>query len=216
MTEKEIFEVVKYFKDIYTNMNQSEEVFFKGKRFFYKNNPHFLLHGELLGDDNNVFVNWISKTKSVKVRIKDMDELRNCLKKNIVSLDISEKEFKLTYKDREEVQKVFLCSEEDESIMDQTIDKIETISKELKGKEKLDSSKIDSLEILELYSDGQKLLESRTDDKIIEIPVKRIVSLMKESEYSIRFSNKNEQGRRYVEISSQNQDLSMSQIFATI
>jgi hypothetical protein len=216
MTEKEIFEVVKYFKDIYTNINQSEEIFFKGNKFFYKTGPHFLLHGELVKTESNVFVNWISDMTSVKISTKDMDELRNCLKKNIISLDVTKTEFKLTYKDREGNEKVFLCSETPDKSFDTIVSKIDLISGELPEKEALDRAKIDSLEILELYLKEGRSTESRTDDKLIEIPVKRIVSLMKESDYFIRFSNKNDQGRRYVEISSSNAEMSMNQIFATI
>jgi len=181
MTEKEIFEVIKYFKNIYTSINNGSYILFTNNRFVYQNTQYSLLYGQLDHTETNPFKEW-SKNKTFLVQIEDINILRSCLKKNIISLDITENEFKLIYKNKEEVEMIFLCSviETPREFID-IIEKINNIEKQIYKTETLDGSILNNKEILELYLDDSKLVETRTKDKVIEIPFKRILSLLKDS-----------------------------------
>jgi hypothetical protein len=214
MTEKEIFEVVKYFKDIYTTINNGEVIHFSGLRFFYVPNPHYLLHGKLEASDN-AFIKWLSSgEKNFSIKMSDLDDLRDCLKKNVVSIDASDLDFKLTYKDRDLNEKVFSCKHDDtRTTLSDRIDSIIPMMVNVSG---IDGSLIENMEILEIYNENGKVTNLRNSDKIVEIPVKRIISFFKDSENSIRFSDKRSEGHRYVELTGKNKLLSLSQLFATI
>jgi hypothetical protein len=216
MTEKEIYEVVKYFKEIYTSINNGSEILFSKGKFYYQGTVYSLLYGELDSTESNSFKEWI-REKNVLLNIKDIDLLRNCLKKNVVSLDITDNEFKLTYKDKEENEMIFLCSsiEIPESFQN-IIEKINNIEIKIDSTTIIEGLNLENKDILELYLDGSVLSENRSSDKIIEIPVKRITSLLKNSEFYINYSKKDTEGKRYVRLGSKNSLLSLNQIFATI
>jgi len=216
MTEKEIYEVVKYFKEIYTSINNGSEILFSNGKFYYQGSLYSLLYGELDMTETNPFKEWL-KEKNTILNVKDIDSLRNCLKKNVVSLDITDTEFKLTYKDKEENEIVFLCSsiEVPESFQN-VINKIDTIETKIDSTTVVDNLNLENKDILELYLDNSVLSETRSSDKVIEIPVKRITSLLKNSEFYINYSKKDSEGKRYVRLGSKNSLLSLNQIFATI
>jgi len=215
MTNKEIFEVVKYFQEIYTSINNEDEILFSSLSFFYKASPHYILHGSLVEKENNVFISW-AKDKTFLLKLSDISDLRNCLKKNVVSLDFDDESFKLIYKDKEEKEKVFLCSKTDVHSYAETVSKIQRINKEISFEMELTESFVKDMEILEVYLKDSSITQERNSDKVIEIPTKRIISLLKGSAYFIRFSSKNDEGRRYVDISSKGEYVNMDQIFATI
>lgn len=217
MNEKEIFEVVKYFKSIYTIINnKTESLRFVGRKFFYETNTHFLMYGELAAQNDNPFLTW-ADGKTFEVKIKDIDSLRSSLKKNMVSLD-SSGDFSLKYKDRDENEVEFLCSESDIRESEKSLmEKVEAIEGMLKKSGTLAYSDFFNKEIVELYlQENGEISESRTSDKIVEIPFKRIQSVIKDSDISVDFSDKDEEGKRFVRISCSNDLLSLSQIFATI
>jgi hypothetical protein len=217
MTEKEMFEVVKYFKSIYTTVNnKTESLLFSNKRFYYESNPHFLMFGNLKDQETNTFLEW-SKGKNFKLKLSDVDSLRGCLKKNVVEINV-DNNFSFKYKDKDEKDMEFLCSE---SILsadnEKLIDKISKIESLLIHSSSLKYDDFVNKEIIEIYlkEDGT-VVEERTSDKIVEIPFKRVQSITKDSDIIVKFSDKDSEGKRYVEFSSSNELLELSQIFATI
>jgi len=218
MTEKEIFEIVKYFKSIYTTINnKTEKLLISNNYFYYEADPHFLMFGKMINQENNVFLNW-SNDKIFDLNFKDVDNLRSCLKKNVVSVDLDNTKFVLKYKDKEEVEQDFLCSKKEISDSDKIIiNKINIIKSLFKNQALFAYNDFINKEIIELYikEDGT-VSEERSADKIIEIPFKRVQSLIKDSDIIVKFSNKDDEGKRYVMITSSNDLLELSQIFATI
>lgn len=212
-----MFEVVKYFKSIYTTINnKTEKLLFAGTDFYYESNSHFLMLGSLKDQENNEFIKW-SKDKNFEIKFSDIDSLRNCLKKNVVDLSF-DTDFLFKYKDKEENDREFLCSETTLSLQDQgLINKINTIKSLLINSTELNYGDFVNKEIIELYlNEDGSVSEERSSDKIIEIPFKRVQSVIKDSNITVKFSDKDDEGKRYVEFTSSNDLLELSQIFATI
>jgi predicted transposase YbfD/YdcC len=212
------FEVVKYFKSIYTQISTyGEEISFSNNKFFYENDPHFLMYGELVYNEDNDFIKW-SSDKSFYLKFSDVDNLRDCLKKNVISMSSGEN-FEIKYKDKNtEIEKIFVCSKSVNSKdLDNKIEKIKEIENKLIYSSKFDYSKLEASEIVELYilDDGSVTTE-RTREKLIEIPFKRVLAILKNSEIIVDFSEKGSDGKRYVKISSSNEFIKLNQIYATI
>jgi sporulation protein YlmC with PRC-barrel domain len=217
MTEKEMFEVVKYFKSIYTTINnKTEKLLFAGSTFYYEGNSHFLMFGRLKDQENNDFIKW-SKDKNFEIKFSDVDSLRNCLKKNVVDLNF-DTDFLFKYKDKEDNDREFLCSDVFLSEQNKNlVNKINTIESLLTHSTSLKYDDFVNKEIIELYlNENGTVSEERSSDKIVEIPFKRVQSITKDSDIIVKFSDKDEEGKRYVEFSSSNELLELSQIFATI
>jgi hypothetical protein len=221
MTEKEIFEVVKYFKNIYTTINMKDEIYLVGQDsgafIYYKDEPYFLLYGKLVDDENNLFLKWI-KGKKVALKLKDINNLRECLKKNVIDITSDDSEFILKYKDKEENEVLFVCKNKSNPIYEKIIEKIEVIESHLTKNLDIRKELLES-DVLELYldTDNKFLTEEKSSNKLIEIPSKRIMSDQKNANrHIIRFSEKDESGRRYVEVSSFSDLINLSQIYATI
>jgi hypothetical protein len=219
MTQQEIFEVVKYFKSIYTKVNLQDEIYLVGRSekeadLFYKGEMYFLLYGMIKSEEDNVFLAWL-KDKRVKIKISDMDSLRNCLKKNVVDLTTTDSEFSLKYTLKDGTETIFKCIDERDESFESVREKITKIEKILVNKYDLDTSYFDR-DVLEIYSKKGGFTTDRNGDKLIEFPIKRILSYQKESSHILKFSDKDENKKRYVMISSDNTLLSLSQIFATI
>jgi len=215
-TEKEIFEVVKYFKDIYTTINLKEEIYLVGRDFYYSSDPYFLIYGTLAEDDSNVFVKWLND-KRTTISISEINKLRECLKKNVVSMEFDDKEFKISYKDKENIKQYFLCENKENKKLESTVQKIKNIQSALITKAELDEN-LFNRDIFEVYIDDRgNLVETYTENKLIEIPVKKIVSNQKgaDSKY-VRFGPKDNLGKRYVELSSLSNKIELHQLYATI
>jgi hypothetical protein len=212
------FEVVKYFKSIYTAVNTyGQSISFFNNRFFYENEPHFLMYGELVPNKDNDFIEW-SLNKNFSMKFSEINNLRECLKKNVISMSAGAT-FEIKYKEKEtEQERVFLCFQSEPSQeLKKNIDKINEIEQKLVHSSKFDYSKFEKSEIIELYLlKDNAVTTERTDTKLIEIPFKRVLSILKDSEILIDFSDKGENGKRYVRISSSNDLIKLNQIYATI
>jgi len=218
MTKKEIFEVVKYFKNIYTTINFAEVVYFIDTSFYYLGEQHYILHGELFTKENNAFLEWLKKGGKLFMYMTQVRLLTECLKKNIISLDITDDSFSLKFKDKNDNPREFLCErlKEGDTFFDKVVDKTKMIRSKLSFKRDLPSNYFDGKELLEVYLKNGDIVDDRTSDKLIEIPVKRILSILKSNIHSIRFSNRLDNGRRYIEITGNNKFVRLHQIFATI
>lgn len=218
MTEKEIFEVIKYFKEIYTTINFTDTIYFVDMNFYYIGDLHYILHGELFKENENAFTNWVKEGGKFFLRMDHVSRVKECLKKNILSLDITKDTFSLKYKNKDGNEEEFLCKKIDggDSFFEKIIEKTTKIRSLLIYKGDLPFNYFDDKEILELYLKDNKIVEERTTDKLIEIPVKRIISILKSNVHSIRFSDCLDSGKRYTEITGNNKYVRLRQIFATI
>jgi hypothetical protein len=212
------FEVVKYFKSIYTPISSyGEALFCSNGKFFYERNPHFLMCGEFIKDDENNFIKWAAD-KDFILEFSKIDDLRECLKKNVISMS-SDSNFEIKYKEKDsDTEKSFELSNSKMSVeMRTNITKIEEIDKKMKHSSKFSYSSFKEREIIELYlTQDNTVTFDRTDMKLIEVPFKRVISILKESEITIEFSELESDGKRYVKVSSSNGLIKLSQIYATI
>lgn len=214
MEKKEIFEVVKYFKSIYTPLKIENEFYVKDLKIFYKKNPFFLMYGELLFQESNPFLEW-AKGKEFMISVEDMNSLRTCLKKNVQEIEMTDDYFKLTYTDKEENPMEFLCTMQKDDHYEDIIISIDKIQNVLSKEFDLTDDYLED-DLLELYLDNEDITLNRTDIKLIEFPIKRILAYQKDSTHKIRISDLIEGERRYIEVSSTNDLFKLKQIFATI
>jgi hypothetical protein len=226
MTEKDIFEVVKYFKSIYSvlNINIQDDIYISGNgdhiNIYYKPNKFFLIYGKIKNVKSNEFLNWISG-KNILLNISSIFELKECLKKNVISLEKDNNNFNIKYRDKNNLEKNFICSNLNDTPIEfnNLINKIILLNKEF-GKELLLDSSLFKNEITELYYSGSSDLNENTDqlDKIFELPSRRILSLLKDATtYSMRITDETTMDtKKFIEISSSNDLIKLSQIFAII
>ena len=232
-SEKEFFEVVKYFKNIYTLINNRivEKIYFVGNKFYYKKDQFFILYGELINNEKNEFLKWI-KDKKVTLSLDYINDFKNdAIKKNIIDLTVNDSEFKLEYTDRDGNNKFFLCSNEENKSYSEIIDTISLIELKLTNSYTLNLADFEDNLIL-YVDDNNKASQEKFDEKIIEFPIKRILSHQSLSKtmkkdlgvdeniegiiYTLDFSNRDENNKRYVKINSESGYVKISQIFATI
>lgn len=223
MEQKDIYEVVKYFKNIYTKMHvkDSESMHAIGARFYYPSDPHYIMFGEFDTSVANPFTEWVASKPGAEFRmdLTQVDALRSCLKKNIVSLDSDDSSFVLKYKDKEEKELEFrldrLASPDPTfALVAWKVEKIEAL---LSSTSPLGAEMFGSKDVLQVYLDkGGSITPERTDRKLIEIPLRRVFSIMDESEISISHSEETADGRRFIRISSSGNGIKLHQVFATI
>jgi hypothetical protein len=237
MTEKDIFEVVKYFKSIYTFINIKDEILLIGNEtninIYYTPDKFFVIHGVLFNNNSNEFLKWI-KNKRVILNLSVISNLKECLKKNVINLIIDDQNFKLEYTNKDGLPEIFVCSvlDNDKIPLDfkNSIEKINYVEKKL-GEELPINSSLFENEITEIYlTEGSNLNSTsvESENKIFELPSKRIISLLKNADsYSIKISG-NDLGydikieenspsiKQFIEISSSNDLIKLSQIFAII
>jgi len=224
MTEKDIFEVVKYFKSIYTFINIKDDIFLSGGSNYieinYTPDQFFIIYGQLKNDKSNEFLKWINH-KNIELNIKEIANLKECLKKNVISLDMDDNKFELKYKDKDGIEKIFLCSVIEVASLkfEESILKIRDINKEL-GKEIPIDKSIFNNEITEIYlTHGSNPNETKNyESKVFELPSKRIVALLKDAtNFYMRISgDRIDNNKQFIEISSSNDLIKLSQIFAII
>ena len=213
ITQKEMFEVVKYFKLLYSSIKYKEEIIVYNDSLYFEADQYSILFGKLKQHDNE-FSKWVSKGKTFIMTVSDINLLRGCLKKNVESIEISDSEFKFTYKDRDGNTMVFLCSDMGKEAIPPIMKKTEAIKKSLGASKPVETTNRDLLEIY--LTEENVLTEERTSDKIIEIPIPKIVSLLKDSQLLLSYSEKDEEGSRFVGLTSENNLVSLTQLFVTI
>jgi len=209
MNEKEIFEIVKYFKKIYTEISIKDinEIYFISNKFFYKKNPHYILYGELLPEEGNKFLEWING-KTFLIKLNELFSIKDSLKKNMVNSVITENEFSITYTNKENIEKIFLLKN------DIVIEDINSLKTRI---DLIDKSIKYHSDLLQIYLNKDNIIsKERTDIKILEIPFKRVLSFVKGSKNKIEFTDELKEGKRYIKLIGENEIMKMIQIFATI
>jgi len=214
MIEKDIFKIIKYFKSIYTSINNEDEIYISNNIFLYKPNPFYIIYGKLQ-DDSNAFSEWI-KEKSTVIKMSEINNLRACLKKDVISVQPSENSFSLNYTDKDMKNIFFICTNEINKNYQRVIDKIKDINSKFVKEFSIDDILLED-ELFTIYLGEENEITSKpTNDKIIEIPSKRILSIQKNSKKLLKISNKDQDGKRFVQLSSITELLEICQIFATI
>jgi hypothetical protein len=209
---KTIYNDFKYFKSIYTQINIDSEAYLIGQKDYVelvydRASSFYILTGKLFGDIE--LLKWLKTGKTIKVQIANLVDLGKVLKKNVISIQYDDNTFIYEYKakDTEEIIKLefTVCNPPSVTNIAYT------------NQFKLDKKFFES-DICEIFNKDGKLTEERTSDKIIEIPTNRILSIVKDGENTICFTNKNELGQRYVSIISLNNQLGIElcQEFLTI
>jgi hypothetical protein len=221
IAEKDIFEVVKYFKSIYPIINIKDKVFITNDKsgyaeFYYTVDQFYMMHGRLYKNkDSNIFLDWIGN-KDFIIDLKSMSKIKESLKKNIISADIDESTFRINYTDKDGSAQSFVCSTTDsiDSEFKSVVEKINLLNKELGSDIELDKS-VFSDEITEIYmAEGST---SSSQEKVFELPSKRILSLIKNAnKHIMRISGELPNGKKLIEISSENDFVRLSEIFAII
>ena len=232
-TVKEMFEVIKYFKNIYTLINNLivQKIYFVGNKFYYKKDQFFVLYGELENDDSNEFLKWI-KDKKVLVSLEDIAVAKTeIIRKNIESMIITDDKFMIKYADRDGNDQVFEFTNKEAPKYDDVITTIERIEKQLTYTHALDFNDFEDTIILYVNEDNEAV-QAVQPEKIIDFPIKRILSVQSLSKtvkkalgvdysdegvtYTLEFSERDINWKRYVKITSKSGYVKINQVFATI
>jgi len=215
---KNIYDVVKYFKELYRIINTKEEVFIENGNIHFPADPYFLMVASLTEVDSDElhFSKW-AQTHSTTINIRDVFNLKAALKKNTKEITQDDDSYLIKYTDKETDSDVdFLCSNKNNKEYSETVKKVISIRKQFNKVFKVEPDFFTD-EIFEIYLDGDKLTKEKTLDKILEIPTKKIQSLVKDAEsVFIKITDKDEFGRRYVAVGSKNEFAELIQIFITI
>ena len=139
----------------------------------------------------------------------------NYLKKNIKSITFDDYKFVIRYSNKEDEDEEFICSNRNYVLFDQIVEKIDSLTPKLASEIKLDEKIFKENELI-IYLKDNKITEERTENKLIEVPVKKVLSLQKNSDIFFRYTDKDSYGKRYIEISSKSDQLILKQLFATI
>jgi hypothetical protein len=176
-------------------------------------------------------IKWI-KDKNLTLELEYINEFKKAaIKKNLKDMIVTDDEFKIVYDDRDGNEQNFVCSNIDNPKHHDIINSIDDIEKKLVYSYELDFSNFE--DNLVLYEDeNNEAVKTKTAEKIIEFPIKRILSYqflskkakkainLDESEdgvsYMLYYSDRDDNNKRYVNITSQSGFVKINQIFATI
>lgn len=212
---KEVHAEFKYFKNIYTKINISDKIQFKGNdtencvdMVFIRDSKFSNLIGRLSGD--TYFLSWLKESnKIVELTLEDINLIQKTLKKNVIKIEYDERYFSFNFKDKEENEHEIIVEVLDRGISFNVIN--------FKNELEIPASYLAS-DIVQVFNNNGEISETRTKDKIIEIPRDRINSIIKDTPLRIKFTEKTIDGSRYVSLSSKNDilGLQLEEIFKTI
>ena len=216
-TPKDVYEEFKYFKNIYTKINFADKISLIGDS---KNNRvliHFLdvseftiLVGYLYGDTR--FLNWLKDgNKRVSGNFQHFIDIGKTLKKNVDSIEWCNDYFYFYYKNKEELMCTFMMKP------DSTISSPKILETEFKKEFEVGDNFLKS-DILQIFENGNEISETKTINKIIEIPRERVYSLIKNEKLFLSFTEKDKDDTRIIKLHSKSNDLNLEliQYFRTI
>lgn len=203
------YDICKFFKSIYTQLNFAPEIYFKNNEMIFNTGSSFYINsGKILA--KNDFTNWL-KNKNVLISVPDIVELGKVLKKNALEANSDNETFSIKFLTKEGNEKTIIFRNNTGDI--KQFEKLEKYENQLTNKETLPIEYFND-DILELFIKDGKLTTERGQIKLVEIPTDKIKQV-KGGEYYIKYSE-DKNGQRYVQITSKNDDLELSQLFATI
>jgi len=213
---KAVFPEFKYFKNLYVPLNIAEKITFSAidghaMLKFSDDNEYYKMYGELL-DTSSMFMQWLLQyINTVTINYSDIQMIGKCLKKNAIEIEYDSKHFKYKFniqnKDGELEEKEVLLRASN-TVIDfecQEFDAVLTNSGILTD----DYLKGDVCEIYR--KDDGTITNERTNEKLLEIPVAKIESLLKNGNNLFSFSDVNNKNQRYVSITSSTDALKLTQ-----
>lgn len=231
--KKVVYETVKSLKEIFTKLTAPKinKIYFDSLNFAFESQETFILGGSIKFDPSkgeSKFFEWL-QGKKVSTSIPDLAEMAKCLKSYATSIEMDNDHFTFFYEkptgettlnEKGKSVKItapanitFYVSEEKSPF-----EKIERIENTLSIKDYQIPSSIVSLSVFNLFLSGENIIGERTDgsEKIIEIPSKKLLSLLDKESCKVSISNRIDELFRYVKVSSEIEKISMNQYFATI
>lgn len=203
------YDICKFFKSIYTQLNFAPEIYFKDNEMIFNTGSSFYINsGKLLAE--NDFTDWL-KNKNVLISVPDIVELGKVLKKNALEAIFDNDTFSVKFLTKEGNEKTITFKNDTGDI--KQFEKLEKYENQLVNEEVLPVEYFNN-DILELFIKDDKLTTERSQIKLVEIPTDKIEQV-KGGEYHIKYSE-DKNGQRYVQITSKNNDLELSQLFITI
>lgn len=215
---KQVYPEFKAFKDVYTRLKIADSVRLSSSEGcinldFAKESPFYRLYGKWEVDTE--LSKWIISGASCEILLQDANLIAKCLKKNAKTVESDDNAFtfKFIFK--------FLNEEENERSVvlqnsgDCNVFKSPFLS--IEYNEVVMSPQIFEDDLIRLYQDGNTLTTERTDILILEVPRTSILSFQpKATEVTVRFTKNPEFDRKYVEVESTYEGLTLTQLFATI
>lgn len=215
---KLVYSEVKYFKSLYTQINKSEYIIFHAKKEgtvyieFYSPmcTPYYILRGELSG--NTEFIKWINQNNIIcKLSLEEIKTIKSEKKADCVSIIYDENSF--TFKST------------DNSI---TVKNDVSLKDEIETRNIYNSHFITSYillpdffqdDICEIFLENEKPTTKRTDEKVLEIPTKKIMSTIKDiNSGELLLDDRTNPIKKFVGLKFVSDDLglSLTEIFATV
>lgn len=216
--QKDAYNEFKLFKNLYTRIKISSKVYLIGEdnkvKIIFSKDNFFILIGEITAESE--FINWIKDGKKVVLNMDDVKELKSCLKKQVVSVEFNEDNVIFKFLEKENNNEKTIIFNAD-GFSDNVLNIVNNINKSYDFIEKPVLEEWVNSEIIKLFIDNGKITQTRTTDKLIEIPVSKVYSIQPNSKINIFYaSSRTKNGERYVKIESETDDLKLEQIFLTI
>lgn len=214
ISDKSFVEVFKYIKDINTSINHFGEITCVGNgneiELYFEANSFYILYATLKG--SNAFIDW-GKDKQFAFPLETLKTISKCLKKNMLAIEYDDTTFSFCVSENEEETKINL------EVITETPEnknKKEKILKELNKNKDVSVALLEN-DLFQLFLDSNnEVSEEATEDKLVEIPTKKILSATKNcSRFTVSYSEK-VGDFRYVSLESENDLIKMNEILAVI
>lgn len=212
---KAVYNDFKYFKSIYTSLNKADTVRIfsdgtsvKFQLLDYKDSEFSKLFGEFPVLSTN-FMQWcLSSKKSLKFPVAYFVKIAKTLKANVVSLSFDDNSFTFNFLEDSNPSSITFSALSYDDPSQKFFDMF-THTYSL-------PNDFTSDDLCRIYLLNDNITKKTSDNKLLEIPTKKILSLVKDGINSVYASDEKDGGSRYVGIASENKNLKMTQVFLTV
>lgn len=212
---KSVYNDFKYFKAIYTSLNKADtiKIFANGtsvkfQLLDYKDSEFSKLFGEFPVLSTN-FMQWcLSSKKSLKFPVAYFVKIAKTLKANVVSLSFDDNSFTFNFLEDSNPSSITFSALPYDDPSQKLFDMF-THTYSL-------PNDFTSDDLCRIYLSDNVITKKSSKDKLLEIPTKKILSLVKDGVNSVYVSDEKDGGSRYVGIYSENKNLKMTQVFLTV
>ena len=212
---KSVYNDFKYFKAIYTSLNKADtiKIFADGtsvkfQLLDYKDSEFSKLFGEFPVLSTN-FMQWcLSSKKSLKFPVAYFVKIAKTLKANVISLSFDDNSFTFNFLDDSNPSSITFSALPYDDPSQKFFDMF-THTYSL-------PNDFTSDDLCRIYLSDNVITKKSSKDKLLEIPTKKILSLVKDGVNSVYMSDEKDGGSRYVGIYSENKNLKMTQVFLTV
>ena len=212
---KSVYNDFKYFKAIYTSLNKADtiKIFADGtsvkfQLLDYKDSEFSKLFGEFPVLSTN-FMQWcLSSKKSLKFPVAYFVKIAKTLKANVISLSFDDNSFTFNFLEDSNPSSITFSALPYDDPSQKFFDMF-THTYSL-------PNDFTSDDLCRIYLSDNVITKKSSKDKLLEIPTKKILSLVKDGVNSVYMSDEKDGGSRYVGINSENKNLKMTQVFLTV